>query len=246
MSDPGMKKGLQHYLPNYITFLSQGFGLVSIVLSIREHIFLAGMFIIGASLLDSLDGFSARKLNLESTFGLHLDSLTDMVCFGVAPIVLVSQHLHLQDRFSFWLIPFFLLQIWASGFRLARFNLQPPKESSAGSTLGLTISLSGLAMTLMILSDLTQTGTDYPLMVIMGQILLVSFLMVSRIRLPGWSWFVPHWSLYIVYGLVIGIISLKFSIFTALWNFWLVLLGASILQYFIIQHRKDQISERSE
>jgi len=242
MSDPDTKKKLHHYLPNYITFLSQGFGLVSIVLSIREHIFLAGMLIIGASILDSLDGFSARKLNLESTFGLHLDSLTDMVCFGVAPIVLVSQHLQLQDRFSYWLVPFFLLQIWAGGFRLARFNLQPPKESSTGSSLGLTISLAGLAMTLMILSDLTQTGTDYPLMIIMGQILLISFLMVSRIRLPALSWFVPHWSLYILYGIALVVISLKFSIFTALWNFWMVIVGASILQHFIVKRLKKHSS----
>lgn len=239
MNNTGTNKKLRQYLPNYITFLSLGFGLVSIVMSIQEYIFLAGMFIIGASILDSLDGFSARKLNLESTFGLQLDSLTDMVSFGVAPIVLVTQHLHLQDRFSLWLLPVFLLQIWGGAFRLARFNLQPPKESSTGSSLGLTISLSGLILTLMILSDLTQTGDDYPLLVIMGQILLLCFLMVSRIRFPALSWFVPHWSLYIVYGIAVVIIVIQFSVFTAIWNFWLCILGASIIQHLILA-RQDK------
>ena len=235
-----MINDLRKYLPNYITFLSLGFGLVSIVLSIRELIFLAGLFIIGSSILDSLDGFSARKLNLESTFGLELDSLTDMVCFGVAPIVLISQHLHLQDRFSYWLLPFFLLLIWSGAFRLARFNLLPPKENSTGNSLGLSISLSGLILTLMILSDLTQTGDDYPLALIIGQILLLCFLMASRIKLPALSWFVPHWVLYILYSIIIVILTLEFSVFNAVWTFWLFILTASIIQHFIrIRWEKD-------
>ena len=232
-----MIKDLRQYLPNYITFLSLGFGLVSIVFSIRELIVPAGLLIIGSSILDSLDGFSARKLNLESSFGVELDSLTDLVCFGVAPIVLISQHLYLQERFSFWLIPFFLLMIWAGAFRLARFNLQPPKQSSAESSLGLTISLSGLILTLLVLSDTVQNGSDYPLVVFIGQILLLCFLMASRIRFPELSWFVPHWILYFVYGLAVLIISMSFSIYTALWNLWMIVLAASIIQHFIIVGR---------
>jgi len=238
MNDSGIKMDLRQYIPNYITFLSLGFGLVSIVLSIKEYIYVAGILILLSAVLDSLDGFSARKLNLESPFGLQLDSLTDMVCFGVAPIVLVTQHLHLQDRFSFWLLPFFLLLIWSGAFRLARFNLQLPKVSSSGSSLGLTISLSGLILTLMILSDLTQTGDDYPLVVIMGQILLLCFLMVSRIRFPALFWFVPHWSLYIVYGIVVLIVAIQFSIFTAGWNFWLGILGVSIIRHLVLARRE--------
>ena len=228
-----MIKDFRQYFPNYITFTSLGFGLVSIVLSIRELIFLAGLLIIGSSILDSMDGFFARKLNLESGFGLELDSLTDIVCFGVAPIVLISQHLHLQDRFSYWLLPLLLLLIWSGAFRLARFNLQLPKESSTGSSLGLTISLSGLILVLMVLSDLTQTGDDYPLALIMGQILVLCFLMVSRIKFPALSWFVPHWSLYILYAVAIVILTLRFSVFIAVWTLWLCVLAASIIQYFI-------------
>lgn len=232
-----MIKDLRQYLPNYITFLSLGFGLVSIVLSIRELVFPAGLLIIGSSILDSLDGFSARRLNLESSFGLELDSLTDLVSFGVAPIVLISQHFYLQERFSFWLTPVFLLMIWTGAFRLARFNLLPLKEKSTESSLGLTISLSGLILTLMVLSDKTQNGSDYPLVVFIGQILVLCYLMTSRIRFPEISWLLPHWSLYFVYGIAVLIISIKFSIFTALWNLWLVVLAASIIQHLIVAGR---------
>lgn len=238
-----MIKDLRQYLPNYITFLSLGFGLVSIVFSIRELIVPAGLLIIGSSILDSLDGFSARKLNLESSFGVELDSLTDLVCFGVAPIVLISQHLYLQERFSFWLIPIFLLMIWAGAFRLARFNLQPPKQNSAESSLGLTISLSGLVLTLLVLSDTVQNGSDYPLVVFVGQILLLCFLMASRIRFPELSWFVPHWILYFVYGIAVLIISMSYSIYTALWNLWMIVLAASIIQHFIVVGRTKTLND---
>jgi len=71
---------------------------------------------------------------------------------------------------------------------------------------------------------------------------LISFLVVSRILLQALSWFVPHWSLYILYGIALVVISLKFSIFTALWNFWMVIVGASILQHFIVKRLKKHSS----
>jgi CDP-diacylglycerol--serine O-phosphatidyltransferase len=232
---------LKQYIPNYITFISLGLGLVSIVFSIQGQILLAGMMIVTAVIFDSFDGFIARRLRLESPFGMELDSLTDMVCFGVAPVVLLSQHLHLQDRFTYWLVPLFLIQVWSGAFRLARFNLQPPKESSAGPSLGLTISLSGLILTLMVLSDLTQAGDDYPLAVFIGLILLLSFSMVSRIRIPALAWFVPHWALYILYGLALVALTIWYSIFTAVWFIWLGILAASILKHFI-QGSHEEVS----
>lgn len=233
MNKPGIKITLRQYIPNYITFISLGFGLVSIVLSVQGEILLAGIMIISAVIFDSFDGALARRLGLESAFGVQLDSLTDMVCFGVAPIVFTSQHLFLQNRFSYLLLPLFLVQIWSGAFRLARFNLQPPKESSTGESLGLTISLSGLILTLMVLSDLSQGGADYPLMVFIGLILLLSFLMVSRIYIPSLTWFVPHWTLYLIYGIAILILAYNYSIFTAVWVMWLMIILASIINHFV-------------
>lgn len=232
---------LGKYLPNYITFLSLGFGMVSIILSARENIFLAGSFIVVASILDSLDGYSARKLHLESSFGLQLDSLTDMVCFGVAPIVLVSQYLDLQNRFTFWLLPVFLIDIWAGAFRLARFNLQPPKENSKGSSLGITISAAGVILALMILADISQTYFSFPVLVIIPMILLLSFLKTSRVMFPPFTWFIPHPAFYVLY-LIIGV-TLTFisSIFAAAWILWLCIIAASICRHLFLVVRQEKV-----
>ncbi len=217
MNEPGMNKDLGQYLPNYITFLSLGFGLVSIILSVLEYIYLASLFIVVASILDSLDGYFARKLDLASTFGLQLDSLTDMVCFGVGPIVLVSQHLLLQDRFTLYFLPIFLAQIWAGAFRLARFNLQPPKENSDGSSLGLTISQAGVIIALMVLSDLSLPENQISLWAIIFLLLILSFLMVSKVKFPSITWFVPYQGIYVVYLIAaVGPVLCVFGLYNGL------------------------------
>jgi CDP-diacylglycerol---serine O-phosphatidyltransferase len=229
------------FFPNYITFLSLGFGLVSIILSTQEQIYFAGLFIVVASVFDSLDGYFARRLGLESSFGLHLDSLTDMVCFGVAPILLISQHLYLQNKFTFWLLPLFLVEIWAGAFRLARFNLQPPKLSSSAGSMGMTISQGGLIIALMILSDITQVDYSYPVGIMIFLVLVLSYLMVSKVIFPPFSWFVPHPAIYGVY-LVIGVIlTFLFSFFTAAWILWLGILAAYISRYLFLIVRQEKI-----
>ncbi len=242
MNDTGMNKDMRQYLPNYITFLSLGFGLVSIVFSLLEYIFLASLFIVVASILDSLDGYYARKLDLASNFGLQLDSLTDMVCFGVAPIVLVSQHLLLQDRFSFYFLPLFLVQIWAGAFRLARFNLQPPKEKSDGSSSGLTISQGGVIIALMILSDLSHPENQMSLWVIFLLVLVLSFLMVSKVRFPSITWFVPYQGIYVLYLIAAVALSYVFSIFTMAWILWLCILAASVIRNLVQVLRSEKVS----
>jgi CDP-diacylglycerol--serine O-phosphatidyltransferase len=229
------------YLPNYITFLSLGFGLISIILSSQEYIFLAGSLIVVASILDTLDGYSARKLSLESYFGLQLDSLTDMVCFGVAPIVLISQYLHLQNRFTLWLLPVFLVYIWAGAFRLARFNLQPPKENSNGGSLGMAISAAGVILTLMILSDISQVNFSYPVFIMILLILLLSFLKISRVIFPPFSWFIPHPAFYVFYLILVVILTYVSSIFTAVWILWLCIVVASICRHLFLVVRQEKV-----
>ena len=59
----------------------------------EENLVIAGAMIFVSFWLDMADGFTARKLDAASEFGLQLDSLVDMICFGAAPAVLVFQHL---------------------------------------------------------------------------------------------------------------------------------------------------------
>ena len=95
-----------------------------------EKMMWAGWLIIGAAIIDFLDGFVARLLNVSSEMGKQLDSLADVVSFGVAPGMIIYQFLRLSfakepagvDTSILWLVPAFIIPC-AAAWRLARFNL---------------------------------------------------------------------------------------------------------------------------
>lgn len=136
-------------VPNLFTLLNLVFGCLAIVailqngitirydgpdtgmyIDIPEKIWYASLFIGIAALVDFLDGFVARLLGATSEMGKQLDSLADVVSFGVAPSMIIYQFLRLSyahevngiDISSLWLAPAFILAA-AAAYRLARFNL---------------------------------------------------------------------------------------------------------------------------
>lgn len=135
-------------VPNIFTLLNLIFGCLAIVatlqngiiinetsegvqlIDIPEKIWLASLFIGIAAVIDFLDGFVARLFKATSEMGKQLDSLADVVSFGVAPGMIIYQFLRLsyaQDAAGveisiLWLLPAFILPA-AAAWRLARFNL---------------------------------------------------------------------------------------------------------------------------
>ena len=135
-------------IPNIFTLLNLFFGCLAIIYAIQtgltltadsngenllvipEKIYLASVFIGIAAVIDVLDGFVARLLNASSEMGKQLDSLADVVSFGVAPGMIIYQFLRLSyaqqpdglDVSVLWLMPAFLLPC-AGAYRLARFNI---------------------------------------------------------------------------------------------------------------------------
>lgn len=95
-----------------------------------EAVYMAPVFIALAAVVDFLDGFVARALKASSEMGKQLDSLADVVSFGVAPAIIVYQFLRLSvakteaglDTSFWWLAPAFVLAA-AAAYRLAKFNL---------------------------------------------------------------------------------------------------------------------------
>ncbi len=135
-------------IPNIFTLLNLLFGCLAIVavlqngiiiqvtaegnelLDIPEKIWLASLFIGIAAVVDFLDGFVARLFKATSEMGKQLDSLADVVSFGVAPGMIIYQFLRLSfakdpsgvDTSLLWLVPAFIIPC-AAAWRLARFNL---------------------------------------------------------------------------------------------------------------------------
>lgn len=115
---------------------------------VPEKLWMASLFIGIAAVIDFLDGFVARLLNASSEMGKQLDSLADVVSFGVAPGMIVYQFLRLtfaqqEDGLSIsllWLLPALIIPC-AGAYRLARFNID---TSQSYGFKGVPIPAAGL------------------------------------------------------------------------------------------------------
>ncbi len=217
-------------IPSAITFVSLACGVASILLSAMGNLQAAGIFILACYILDMLDGLAARKLNATSDFGLQLDSLTDVVTLGIAPALLVFQHLRGGALPMAWPWLFVTLVVAAGTFRLARFNLLPAKQTETQDTLGLTISTSGATIAVAVLADLSWPGgllAEPTYLLIMS---LVIFLMVSQIRFPTIGRMLSNRTRAIVILLLIALSLLVMPIFVV-WFIWdLIYICAGLLR----------------
>lgn len=120
---------IARFFPNLITIASLCCGLSSIRWAMLEHWDMAVAFIFIATILDGMDGRIARLLKATSTFGAQLDSLSDFVCFGVAPVLVIYMwRLHMIKGVGWVLVMFFTV---CCALRLARFNthlIEPPER----------------------------------------------------------------------------------------------------------------------
>ena len=127
---------MKRHIPNLITLLNLACGTAAIVLALEGQWRLAVYLILAASVFDFLDGFAARMLKAYSETGKQLDSLADMVSFGVLPAVFIYtlfKNLFLNQpvdsgkfyNYLQWLVLASVLLVPAfSAIRLARFNLE--------------------------------------------------------------------------------------------------------------------------
>ncbi|MGB2962482.1 MAG: CDP-alcohol phosphatidyltransferase family protein [Anaerolineales bacterium] len=180
---------VRHSIPNSLTFLSIACGLTSILMSSQGYLYLAGYLIFGSFLMDLVDGILARKLNVQSLLGQQLDSLADLVGLGIAPLVLIFHHISSREAISIWIIPFLVLAACSSAFRLARFNLLPPKSNNRSDSLGLTLFHTGFTLTVAVLSDLSFSGYSLPFGVYAGLLVVLSFSMICKLSFPPLLWF---------------------------------------------------------
>lgn len=139
---------MRRHIPNLLTLLNLLSGCIAITFAFEGNFAVAALLIFAAAILDFLDGMAARLLNAYSPLGKELDSLADVVSFGVAPAV--ALFILLRDYALFpsftepirLYIPYlaFLLPVF-SAYRLAKFNID---ERQTKNFLGLPTPASGL------------------------------------------------------------------------------------------------------
>jgi len=117
---------MKQHIPNAITCLNLFSGCVGIVLAFDDQLINAGYAIIIAAVFDFLDGLAARSLKVSSPIGKELDSLADMVSFGLLPSIIIFQLFDGANALAYgghWIrYSAFLIAIF-SALRLAKFNL---------------------------------------------------------------------------------------------------------------------------
>lgn len=171
-----------------LTISVDGYGENLVV--IPEKIYVASIFIGAAAVIDFLDGFVARLLKASSEMGKQLDSLADVVSFGVAPGLIAYQFLRLSfaqqadglDINLLWLLPAFIVPC-AGAYRLARFNID---TTQSHGFKGVPIPAVGLLIASLPLVY-WYSGRDAVTLLLMnkwfwyGVVFITSYLMVSTL-----------------------------------------------------------------
>jgi len=209
---------IRRSIPNGITALNLVLGMLALLLLGKEEFLLACLALGGAGLADFLDGLAARALGVQSEIGIQLDSLADMVSFGLVPGLIYFQILS-QSADSAAIIPWLALPACLvavfSAFRLARFNLDSRQRSGFVGlpTPANTLLAVGLLLVFMRdpygLSDwVGSLGVLYP---VIG---LTCWLLVAEIPMFSLKFKTLSWrgnEIRIIFVLASGILLLLFQ-----------------------------------
>lgn len=165
-------------IPNIFTFINLSCGILSILCILQKQYICSCIFILVAGLVDRYDGRVARFLQVSSELGKELDSLSDLISFGVAPSILMYSLFELQKLGPKGLLGLILLLVFpiCGAFRLARYNV----STFDGCFTGVPITIVGCFLALF---GLISSYVSTPTILAIIFMVLGSYLMVSKIKL---------------------------------------------------------------
>lgn len=203
-------------IPSLFTVGNLFLGVLSIILAFNDRANGAALLVIIAMLLDGVDGRVARALNAQSEFGKELDSLSDVISFGVAPAFIMYQAAFTDVNPALAWIVTAIFPI-CGALRLARFNVI---EGVPGYFIGLPIPAAGGA-----LATLALFNRDLNVYLLLLSTLALSYLMVSSIKYPNFKKLgLPRTAVWVVPVVVAAAVVLAFLFPRAIPKFILALL----------------------
>ena len=200
---------LKSNIPNFLTMCNLVCGVVSITLVLEGNIVMAAVFIFIAGIFDYLDGTSAKLLKAQSLLGKELDSLSDVVSFGVAPGIIIFHVLSASCAESsnileqMHIIPYFAVLIpVCSSIRLAKFNLDirqevnfiglpTPGNAMFFASIPLILHLQGRMFSLIPLDFMVTFFSNARVVTILT--IFFSYLLVSELRLFSMKFKTMDW-----------------------------------------------------
>jgi CDP-diacylglycerol---serine O-phosphatidyltransferase len=186
-------------IPNLLTSMNIFLGCMAIAFAFERNLQIAGFIIFLAAIIDFLDGYFARSLNAISSFGKTLDSLADIVSFGVAPSIILYQMLIMSLTYhdssfnietatileSIILYTSFLVAVF-SGIRLARFTISANSDNNyfyGLPTPAAAILIASIALILVETENVQLQDLVLNTYFLVILVILLSLLMVSGLRL---------------------------------------------------------------
>ncbi|MBI5050740.1 MAG: CDP-diacylglycerol--serine O-phosphatidyltransferase [Nitrospirae bacterium] len=236
-----MRKGI-YILPNALTLCGMFLGFYAIIASFKAHYIYAAWAILIANIFDGLDGWVARVTHSTTRFGIELDSLSDLIAFGVAPAVLLyGWSLHSFGRVG-WGAAF--LYVMCGALRLARYNVQMGSVESKAFT-GMPIPGAAVVLASLVLFYHEMWGKaagKNPLVLVL--VFILAILMVSTLRYHGIKEIdpkrrKPFWIL-VVFVLVLVLVFMHPEITIFTFSMGYILLG--IIENAVLFYRKRRLS----
>ena len=235
-----MRKGI-YILPNTLTLCGMFMGFYSILASLKGLYVDASWAIIIAMVFDGLDGWVARLTHSTTRFGIELDSLSDLVAFGVAPAVMLFKwNLASYGRIG-WSAAFLFMACGA--LRLARYNVQMGSAESKSFT-GMPIPGAATIVATMVIFyyEIWETVPAKNIYILLLTFIL-AVLMVSTLRFHGakeidFSKRKPFW---ILVAIVVAFAIIVMHPPIALFIFAMIYLFEGIIEnIFLFYRRKKQ------
>lgn len=220
---------MKKHIPNFVTCLNLFTGCVAVWLAFNGNYEGAFIAILLSAIFDFLDGFAARLLKAYSALGKELDSLADMVSFGLAPGAIVFS-MFSDMNISNWL-PFagFIITVF-SALRLGKFNIDDRQTSSF---IGLPTPASAILW-----AGLAFSYSDWLIMnvwVLIASTGIISYLLVSEIpmfalKLKSLAWKENQIQYIFLFGSILILAALQFNAFAPIigWYITLSMINASV------------------
>ena len=249
----GDKKNARVILPNMLTLIGVCIGLTSIRFALDGRFEFAIVAIILAAVIDGLDGRIARLIKGTSKVGKELDSLTDMISFGVAPaFIMYFWKLNTLGRFG-WLVC--LIYVICVALRLARFNVNSDQEPSWRDNFfqGVPSPAGGI----LVLTPLIFSMTNFELISINYDIVVPIFFIVTSLLLiskfPSYSFkkivIQRKTTIFLLFGIVLffGLLLIyPFNVIAISAIVYLLMLPISFFHYQKLKKQNEEQNFKDE
>ena len=242
-------------LPNAITLIGVCIGLTSIKFALDGKFALAIIAILFAGLMDALDGRIARLIKGTSKMGKELDSLGDVISFGVAPaFIMYFWSLQYLDKLGWFVC---LMYVVCVALRLARFNVNSEEEPSWKDNFfeGVPAPAGGIIVLMPLVLSFSGLGEiffkiNYDL-IVPAFFIIVSILLISIVPTYSFKRIVIPRSMtkFLLFGIVLffgALLVYTFKVLVISIFLYLCLIPVSYLHYIKIKKEKNIITEKNE